>query len=68
MSNYVKMCSGPDSSKCWFVAYKFVSTGPQFEQQMQHLRSELAASPPIPGSFKAKKGVSCVAKFTDGLW
>lgn len=43
-------------------------TGPQLEQLMQQLRNDLATNPPIPGSFSAKKGISCIAKFTDGLW
>ena len=42
--------------------------GPQLEQLMQQLRSELEANPPVPGSYTPKNGLSCAAKYVDGLW
>ena len=35
---------------------------------MEQLRAELAAAPPLPGSFTPKTGDLCVAKFVDGEW
>jgi len=35
---------------------------------MKQLRSDLTANPPLAGSFTPKKGSSCVAQFSDGLW
>lgn len=49
--------------------YPFFSTpGPRFEEMMKQLRSDLTANPPLAGSFTPKKGSSCVAQFSDGLW
>ena len=45
-----------------------LNAGSEIDQQMQQLQKELSASPPIPGSFTARKGLSCVAKYIDGLW
>lgn len=32
------------------------------------MRTELAASPPLAGSYTPKKGDICLAKFTDDEW
>lgn len=42
--------------------------GPNLESMMNEMRQELAANPPLAGAFAAKKGVKCIAQFTDGLW
>ena len=35
---------------------------------MKQLRSDLTANPPLAGAFTPKKGTTCVAQFSDGLW
>ncbi|XP_071791896.1 staphylococcal nuclease domain-containing protein 1-like isoform X2 [Asterias amurensis] len=47
---------------------QLIDSGPQFEKFMEQLRAELAAAPPLPGSFTPKTGDLCVAKFVDGEW
>lgn len=43
--------------------------GPALDKLMGELRADLAANPPVPGAFQAKKGDLCVAKFSeDQAW
>jgi staphylococcal nuclease domain-containing protein 1 len=35
---------------------------------MEQLRGELTSNPPLPGSYKPKRGELCAAKFVDGEW
>ncbi|PIK48262.1 putative nuclease domain-containing protein 1 [Apostichopus japonicus] len=43
-------------------------SGPQLEQLMEQLRSELEATPPLPGAFTPRSGDLCAAKFVDDQW
>lgn len=45
-----------------------VETGPQLEKLMEQLRSDLMATPPLPGSYTPRRGDLCAAKFTDAEW
>ncbi len=45
-----------------------VENGPQLEKLMDELRTEMAGNPPLPGSFTAKRGDLCAAKYTDDEW
>jgi len=47
---------------------QLVDQGPRFEEMMKQLRSDLTANPPLAGAFTPKKGTTCVAQFSDGLW
>jgi staphylococcal nuclease domain-containing protein 1 len=48
---------------------QLVDNGIKLEQMTEQLRSELAARPPVPGSYTPKVGDLCVAKFTmDDEW
>ena len=42
--------------------------GPEIEQMMERLRTSLAANPPLPGSFTARRGDLCAALFVDNNW
>ena len=44
------------------------SAGPGFEVLMKQLRADLQATPPLAGSFAPRKGILCVAKFSDDQW
>ena len=35
---------------------------------MDQFRADLAASPPLVGSYNPRKGATCAAQFSDGLW
>ena len=48
--------------------YLLTVLGPELEKLMEQLRSDLGASPPLPGSYSPKKGDLCAAKFIDGEW
>lgn len=43
-------------------------SGPEIEQMMERLRSTLAANPPLPGSYTARRGDLCAALFLDNNW
>uniref|UniRef100_A0A8C5HCQ5 Staphylococcal nuclease domain-containing protein n=1 Tax=Gouania willdenowi TaxID=441366 RepID=A0A8C5HCQ5_GOUWI len=45
-----------------------VETGGQLESLMETMRAELASQPPVEGSFVARRGDYCIAKFADGEW
>ncbi|KAF7253812.1 Staphylococcal nuclease domain-containing protein 1 [Varanus komodoensis] len=45
-----------------------VETGTQLEKLMETMRSELAARPPVEGSYTPRRGDFCIAKFVDGEW
>ncbi|XP_053572302.1 staphylococcal nuclease domain-containing protein 1 [Bombina bombina] len=45
-----------------------VETGTQLEKLMEGMRSEIASSPPLEGSFSPRRGDYCIAKFIDGEW
>eukprot|EP00118_Oscarella_pearsei_P025078 m.307457 g.307457 ORF g.307457 m.307457 type:complete len:902 (+) comp42308_c0_seq1:69-2774(+) len=45
-----------------------VEMGPQLEEMLGKMREELDSDPPLPGSYKPKKGDKCAAVFSDGLW
>lgn len=35
---------------------------------METMRAEIAAHPPVEGSYSARRGDYCLAKFADGEW
>uniref|UniRef100_A0A6Q2YV32 Staphylococcal nuclease domain-containing protein n=1 Tax=Esox lucius TaxID=8010 RepID=A0A6Q2YV32_ESOLU len=45
-----------------------VETGTQLENLMETMRSEIASQPPVEGSYAARRGDYCIAKFADGEW
>ncbi|XP_030639372.1 staphylococcal nuclease domain-containing protein 1 isoform X3 [Chanos chanos] len=45
-----------------------VETGAQLENLMETMRAEIAAQPPVEGSFTPRRGDYCIAKFADGEW
>ncbi|AWO98109.1 4SNc-Tudor domain protein isoform 2 [Scophthalmus maximus] len=45
-----------------------VETGGQLESLMETMRAEIAAQPPVEGSYAARRGDYCIAKFADGEW
>uniref|UniRef100_A0ACB8FLJ3 Nuclease domain-containing protein n=1 Tax=Sphaerodactylus townsendi TaxID=933632 RepID=A0ACB8FLJ3_9SAUR len=45
-----------------------VETGTQLEKLMETMRSEIAAHPPLEGSYSPRRGDYCLAKFVDGEW
>ncbi|CAI5786753.1 nuclease domain-containing 1 [Podarcis lilfordi] len=45
-----------------------VETGTQLEKLMETMRSEIAAHPPVEGSYTPRRGDYCIAKFVDGEW
>lgn len=45
-----------------------VETGTQLEKLMESMRSEIASSPPLEGSFAPRRGDYCIAKYVDGEW
>ncbi|XP_060102051.1 staphylococcal nuclease domain-containing protein 1 [Heteronotia binoei] len=45
-----------------------VETGTQLEKLMETMRSEIAAHPPVEGSYSPRRGDYCLAKFVDGEW
>uniref|UniRef100_A0A8C2KJW7 Staphylococcal nuclease domain-containing protein n=1 Tax=Cyprinus carpio TaxID=7962 RepID=A0A8C2KJW7_CYPCA len=45
-----------------------VETGTKLESLMESMRGEIAAQPPVEGSFSPRRGDFCIAKFGDGEW
>ncbi|KAK1166906.1 staphylococcal nuclease domain-containing protein 1-like isoform X1 [Acipenser oxyrinchus oxyrinchus] len=45
-----------------------VETGTQLETLMETMRSEVAAHPPVEGSYLPRRGDYCISKFADGEW
>lgn len=45
-----------------------VETGAQLENLMETMRAEIAAQPPVEGSYAPRRGDFCIAKFADGEW
>lgn len=45
-----------------------VKDGPALEKLMDNLREEFRSSPPLAGSYVARKTELCAAKFVDGEW
>ncbi|KAJ8007204.1 hypothetical protein DPEC_G00115110 [Dallia pectoralis] len=45
-----------------------VETGTQLDNLMETMRSEIATQPPVEGSYAARRGDYCIAKFADGEW
>ncbi|XP_014191613.1 staphylococcal nuclease domain-containing protein 1 [Haplochromis burtoni] len=45
-----------------------VETGSQLENLMETMRAEIAAQPPVEGSYSPRRGDYCIAKFADGEW
>lgn len=43
-------------------------TGAQLESLMETMRAEIAAHPPVEGSYAARRGDCCIAKFADDEW
>lgn len=35
---------------------------------METMRAEIAAQPPVEGSYSPRRGDYCIAKFADGEW
>lgn len=51
------------------VYCQFADNGPKLDQLMEQMRTSLASDPPLPGSYKARRGDFCAAKFTmDDMW
>ncbi|XP_001635744.2 staphylococcal nuclease domain-containing protein 1 [Nematostella vectensis] len=65
--NYKKIIVTEFKNELTFYA-QLVETGPQLEQLMTDLNTELGSSPPLPGSFTARKGEMCAARFVDNSW
>lgn len=42
--------------------------GAQLESLMETMRAEIAAHPPVEGSYAGRRGDYCIAKFADGEW
>lgn len=42
--------------------------GTQLEKLMETMRTEIAAHPPLEGSYSPRRGDYCIAKFVDGEW
>ncbi|TRY84053.1 hypothetical protein DNTS_021081 [Danionella cerebrum] len=40
----------------------------KLEKLMESIRGEIAAQPPVEGSFSPRRGEFCIAKFADGEW
>lgn len=45
-----------------------VETGTQLEKLMESMKGEIAAHPPVEGSYLPRRGDFCIAKFIDGEW
>uniref|UniRef100_A0A8C2ZQR0 Staphylococcal nuclease domain-containing protein n=1 Tax=Cyclopterus lumpus TaxID=8103 RepID=A0A8C2ZQR0_CYCLU len=45
-----------------------VETGAQLENLMETMRAEIAAQPPVEGSYAPRRGDICLATFADGEW
>ncbi|KAM6985865.1 staphylococcal nuclease domain-containing protein 1 [Aplochiton taeniatus] len=45
-----------------------VETGAQLESLMETMRAEIAAQPPVEGSYAPRRGDYCIATFADGEW
>uniref|UniRef100_A0A8C5FCE5 Staphylococcal nuclease domain-containing protein 1 n=1 Tax=Gadus morhua TaxID=8049 RepID=A0A8C5FCE5_GADMO len=45
-----------------------VETGAQLESLMETMRAEIAAQPPVEGSYAPRRGDFCIATFADGEW
>lgn len=45
-----------------------VETGAQLESLMETMRAEIAAQPPVEGSYAPRRGDFCISKFADGEW
>ncbi|KAK5876490.1 hypothetical protein CesoFtcFv8_025839 [Champsocephalus esox] len=45
-----------------------VETGSQLESLMETMRAEIAAQPPVEGSYAPRRGDYCIAKFADDEW
>jgi hypothetical protein len=44
-------------------------SGTQLENLMETMRAEIAAQPPVEGSYAARRGDYCIANFSaDGEW
>lgn len=50
------------------VCCGLVLTGGQLESLMETMRAEIAAQPPVEGSYAPRRGDYCIAKFADGEW
>ncbi|XP_031552715.1 staphylococcal nuclease domain-containing protein 1-like [Actinia tenebrosa] len=65
--NYKKVYVTEPKENLSFYA-QHVETGPQLEQLMTDLHTELSSNPPLPGSYTPKKGDLCAAQFVDDSW
>jgi len=45
-----------------------VSDGPALEKMSSSLEAAFSATPPLPGSYRPKRGDICGSKFVDGAW
>ncbi|KAJ8394362.1 hypothetical protein AAFF_G00047690 [Aldrovandia affinis] len=45
-----------------------VETGTQLENLMETMRAEIAAHPPVEGSYMPRRGDYCISTFADGEW
>ncbi|XP_035258116.1 staphylococcal nuclease domain-containing protein 1 [Anguilla anguilla] len=46
----------------------WVNIGAQLESLMETMRGEIAAHPPVEGSYMPRRGDYCISKFADGEW
>ncbi|XP_071397824.1 staphylococcal nuclease domain-containing protein 1 isoform X1 [Centroberyx affinis] len=67
VANYRSVCVTEISDSLHFYTQD-VETGGQLESLMETMRAEIAAQPPVEGSYAARRGDYCIAKFADGEW
>lgn len=65
--NYKKVVVTETKQSLSFWA-QHVDSGSQLEKLMDDLHNELSTSPPLPGSYTARKGDLCAALFVDNNW
>ncbi|XP_068744654.1 staphylococcal nuclease domain-containing protein 1-like [Montipora capricornis] len=65
--NYKKVVVTETKQSLSFWA-QHVDSGGQLEKLMDDLHNELSTSPPLPGSYTARKGDLCAALFVDNNW
>lgn len=60
-----------DTNQIQEIGFLFLTrlfSGGQLESLMETMRAEIAAQPPVEGSYAARRGDYCIAKFADGEW
>lgn len=64
--DFPEKCDGLHRDVHLFVV--LMSAGTKLENLMETMRAEIAAQPPVEGSFAPRRGDFCIAKFADGEW